>query len=85
MHLIPHRIRNKPIQKVVEIAGSYPNILICTAIIDEQSAIDDDIPAREAYAMIYTFIPIVVFRDKDGGDRFMPQSSSETSAVFLLS
>ena len=24
-------------------------------------------------------------RDKDGGDRFTPQSSSETSAVFLLS
>ena len=69
---MPRRIRNKLIQKIMEIAGSYPNILICNAIIDEQSAIDDDIPAREAYAMICTFILIVAFRDKDGGDRFMP-------------
>ena len=72
MHLMSHRTRNILIQNIVEIAGSYPNILICTAIIDEQSAIDDDIPAREAYAMIYIFILIVAFRDKDGGDRFMP-------------
>ena len=39
---------------------------------ESMNAIDDDIPAREAYAMIYIFILIVAFRDKDGGDRFMP-------------
>ena len=64
MHLIPHRIRNKLIQKVVEIAGSYPNILICTDIIDEQSAIDDDIPAREER----TFVCFVPDRAKEGGE-----------------